>query len=472
MDTGHDRGGRRGGRGPSASRGGFSRPWNPRGRGSSSSPWHVRGRSSSSSMEITPASTAPGKKDGGVGESVVVPQDPFAMGKHENPIPKDPFRSSGAFNTGIDPFGTPATKDSASAEAIFQKQAGYRNPSNPFGASALKSLPIAPVDPFSPPDRDEGQIPATLVPKEEAISKPKEASSDFQKYRGPDVLITYIPEAFNDENTLKRHFETCVPGKLKHISLRRNRRSAIATFATQKDAMLAMKTGRLIGEARVPLRMSYYVPPDIQRIRRELGEQEEKVRISTTEPEQAPAEAEAAAMQEIDEVDDIVAEGASKSDEAATVEEYPQDLRGDPDMRVDPDVKEKRKNRFLVTGLRKREEELKAEQKPSSAPKVELDEASSIVGTCMDMCPAEERKNREAQRDLSVFEILGGYVIHGPRDHPKVDHSKAVKKYARSAAASEAVKPEMVRSAYFSLPYSDSDMLLFSFLARSGLLLF
>lgn len=73
-----------------------------------------------------------------------------------------------------------------------------------------------------------------------------------------------------------------------------------------------------------------------------------------------------------------------------------------------------------------------------------LADATALVGTCLDMCPEKERYDREEQRDLSVFEILAGTENPRRGEKPKVDHNKAVKKYARSAAFAEAATPEMV----------------------------
>ncbi|KAI3910516.1 hypothetical protein MKW98_027798 [Papaver atlanticum] len=55
----------------------------------------------------------------------------------------------------------------------------------------------------------------------------------------------------------------------------------------------------------------------------------------------------------------------------------------------------------------------------------EEEEDSSIVGTCLDMCPAEERAQRERLRDLAVIERLNG-------NPAKTSPSLAVKKFCRT----------------------------------------
>ena len=66
----------------------------------------------------------------------------------------------------------------------------------------------------------------------------------------------------------------------------------------------------------------------------------------------------------------------------------------------------------------------------------------ALVGTCDDMCPERERYDREFQRRLSRFEILddnvdGTYAI---------DHKKALKEYARSAADQREPLPYELRT--------------------------
>lgn len=67
--------------------------------------------------------------------------------------------------------------------------------------------------------------------------------------------------------------------------------------------------------------------------------------------------------------------------------------------------------------------------------KIDLSQAKSIVGICRTMCPENEMKLRGMQEEFSRFEATDG----------RFDRSKAVKKYRRSAALSEAPKPEDIR---------------------------
>lgn len=71
-----------------------------------------------------------------------------------------------------------------------------------------------------------------------------------------------------------------------------------------------------------------------------------------------------------------------------------------------------------------------------------------LVGLCQEMCPEYERYEREIHLDVSPFEVMPGTERSaGFGDHPKIDHSRAVKKYHRPAAGNEAPLPEDVRPA-------------------------
>jgi hypothetical protein len=73
-----------------------------------------------------------------------------------------------------------------------------------------------------------------------------------------------------------------------------------------------------------------------------------------------------------------------------------------------------------------------------------LDEAITMVGTCMDMCPRFERYRRERENNLFNWEIVRVVSSVSPPENltfdiPKipgtkrVDHKRAVKMYERAA---------------------------------------
>ena len=74
---------------------------------------------------------------------------------------------------------------------------------------------------------------------------------------------------------------------------------------------------------------------------------------------------------------------------------------------------------------------------PDPARPDHLQNATKLVGTCMDMCPEYERLEREVQKELDRFEMAPGTTTADPR--------LAVKIYRRPAAGRELPLPEDVR---------------------------
>lgn len=115
----------------------------------------------------------------------------------------------------------------------------------------------------------------------------------------------------------------------------------------------------------------------------------------------------------------------------------------------DPTKKVERQERFTAAPQNNRYLELKA-QRPNlikkyllegkiddPSKKYNLEDARAFDGECMDMCPEFERHEREYQNGLMDFEKIPGTNM--------VDHSKAVKRYRRSAADDEIPLPCDVR---------------------------
>lgn len=63
------------------------------------------------------------------------------------------------------------------------------------------------------------------------------------------------------------------------------------------------------------------------------------------------------------------------------------------------------------------------------------------VGTCLDMCPAAERAQREEERRLHRFEVAPG----SRGDRPRADPQRAVKEYSRPAAGKIRPPPSQLR---------------------------
>ncbi|KAJ1066195.1 hypothetical protein K5549_018386, partial [Capra hircus] len=91
-------------------------------------------------------------------------------------------------------------------------------------------------------------------------------------------------------------------------------------------------------------------------------------------------------------------------------------------------------------GARGRRSPLDAER-PSVPPSPPMPGYELPVGTCLDMCPAAERTQREKERRLHRFEVAPG--CRG--DRPRADPQRAVKEYSRPAAGKIRPPPSQLR---------------------------
>eukprot|EP01104_Vermistella_antarctica_P012024 TRINITY_DN3412_c2_g4_i3.p1 TRINITY_DN3412_c2_g4~~TRINITY_DN3412_c2_g4_i3.p1 ORF type:complete len:1022 (+),score=184.48 TRINITY_DN3412_c2_g4_i3:2467-5532(+) len=105
-----------------------------------------------------------------------------------------------------------------------------------------------------------------------------------------------------------------------------------------------------------------------------------------------------------------------------------------------------RKDRFATAAQGQlRLDQLRQQKKATRERKgvqeaVDLSAAQEFRGTCQDMCPEKERLERELFQDLNYFEMVKG-TEPGKLpvgQHPKVDHNRAVKKFARPSVALDA----------------------------------
>ncbi|KAI8826513.1 SAC3/GANP/Nin1/mts3/eIF-3 p25 family-domain-containing protein [Chytriomyces cf. hyalinus JEL632] len=91
--------------------------------------------------------------------------------------------------------------------------------------------------------------------------------------------------------------------------------------------------------------------------------------------------------------------------------------------------------------------------------KVSLNDAVSLVGECLDMCPEFERHEREYQRGLHPLEKIPGTEL--------VDHQRAVKRYRRSASDGHTLLPCDVRPPHILI--KTLDYLFHTVIAEHGL---
>lgn len=91
------------------------------------------------------------------------------------------------------------------------------------------------------------------------------------------------------------------------------------------------------------------------------------------------------------------------------------------------------RNKFLaMKGAR--EDAIRESEVQDLKPRA-LKEAVTLKGTCMDMCPEFEREEREYQNNVDPLEM----ILPQPEgtSQRRIDHAKAVKAFARSAAGNQ-----------------------------------
>ena len=71
-----------------------------------------------------------------------------------------------------------------------------------------------------------------------------------------------------------------------------------------------------------------------------------------------------------------------------------------------------------------------------------IEDTQILIGTCEDMCPIDERVERESLGDLNPFEITPESL---GSSFPRVKHEWAVKKYVRAGFTGAARRPDLIR---------------------------
>ncbi|KAG0347586.1 hypothetical protein BG004_007420 [Podila humilis] len=92
---------------------------------------------------------------------------------------------------------------------------------------------------------------------------------------------------------------------------------------------------------------------------------------------------------------------------------------------------------FKEARVKEREQAIRSGAIPDPDKQMRLGDAITFVGTCRDMCPEFERHEREYQKKVESFKKIPGTN--------SINHSRAVKIYARLAAGKEQALPSDVR---------------------------
>uniref|UniRef100_A0A7S2ZHY5 RRM domain-containing protein n=2 Tax=Rhodosorus marinus TaxID=101924 RepID=A0A7S2ZHY5_9RHOD len=269
----------------------------------------------------------------------------------------------------------------------------------------------------------------------ERTNKPQAGSTPEGRATAPnrpvrEVFVYNLPPELRTQQAVREHFLNFLPAE-SILAIKIIKTHALVVFKTPEEATRAFRHGRLYGPNRVVLQMRFATQ---KKQEERQGAQE---RTSALEEEQKPLRVQPGRPKDEFKEPGPVArprlkQSANAEDEnLASLNSRSQRFRDDTAAQGQPREEPKR-----TTGTTRWDQ---------GQDKRKLSEAKALVGTCLDMCPEKERYDREIQRDLFSFEILAGTENPGPGEYPRVDHNKAVKKYARSAAFAEEATPEMVR---------------------------
>ncbi|GJQ10008.1 hypothetical protein GpartN1_g1799.t1 [Galdieria partita] len=326
-------------------------------------------------------------------------------------------------------------------------QNDYQNPKNilNFPLETRKTLEekpqfiVQPKDPFSSRNDVRQATPF--------MSKPLEYPVE-QRRKTAQLLLSRCSQEFCQEEVIRQYFETIVPGKVLQVQVKPERGSAIVSFSTEDDAESALLAGTPQGEYK--LRMRYFIPRDYRR-RHSSSNRDPYFSAETSGNEEEVDESSKMDTEDLPAFESAVPFLSGSLEQSRDWNPFGYSKESLTETRIATDdefvLKMKRESRFTQNTVSDDEGEVEHIVDTgwrTAGEKQQLSAAQNLSGTCLEMCPSEERSRRELQRDLSIFEI--DYTIPTVEgEPPKVDHSKAVKKYVRSAACQEAPKPSEIR---------------------------
>eukprot|EP00871_Galdieria_phlegrea_P004457 jgi/Galph1/5011/GphlegSOOS_G3601.1 len=334
----------------------------------------------------------------------------------------------------------------ATSERHFQSSPWSRTFSNQqsspinSGGDKGKSFVVRPKDPFAPNwSKAETQQPSWGPPK-----RPRPYVSHQNKTS--QLLLSRCSAEFCRRDVIRNYFQGIVPGRVVDVQVKPERGSAIVTFASEDDAEYALIAGK--PQEEVKLRIRYFFPreggrkdaPFSHAFSNSTFADDDDVDDNRMETEELPA-FESGLQGDFE-------DRTQNSKPQEEVAKWTDDVEPKNVTSEDYYKRMQRDARFSQSFISDDEADVEHNDESSWRPagdKLELSAAHNLVGTCLEMCPVEERYRREAQRDLSVFEIDYS-VVQPPGEPPKVDHSKALKKYVRSAACQEAPKASEIRT--------------------------
>jgi hypothetical protein len=306
-------------------------------------------------------------------------------------------------------------------------------------------------------------------------------STGHVRYRGSTLLLLQCPDPYCNEQQLREHFNQVTSNQVVRVQVRPQKRSALIQFQSQQAAAMALRQGAAVGGGTTKLRLRYYIPPTARSVLQRWqafyqqgnnqhlldgGVQEGTETTSNTVPSVGEPLVKPQLPATRGTVEDAEAYPSSAkalrfSDTARTsrtsLNRYPEvdtttfAMNAGPPtaVNVPGSVYPPAANAWSEPGdhLQQPDQEaftavagplLSTEAMAATDNRPSM--GTGLVGTCLMMCPLEEQQQRQAQRDVHIFEMradAGGTL--------QPDARLMVKKFARPAAGAEAIRPEQVR---------------------------
>ncbi|XP_078620785.1 germinal-center associated nuclear protein-like isoform X2 [Branchiostoma floridae x Branchiostoma japonicum] len=274
------------------------------------------------------------------------------------------------------------------------------------------------------------------------LARPRLSSSDSQsgtrRFLTKEEVSTRttlrcsdVPKMCNDKEFLRRHFSKF--GKVVRVTPNRDKNTAMISFADHKSALEAKKKGRLLQKNTRPITIFWG-----------SGKTSPKGKAAADTGTAASRAEPVAGTSGLGAGSRKSAQGAAAKPEAgrssssASSERRERDTEKKPAMGITSMGKLRGmagKNAYEKFQILEQRDRI---IRQGSKKQTDLATAKAFVGTCQDMCPEKERYEREFQNRLSLFETL-------PDDDNRIDHTKAVKEYARSSADKEEPLPHELR---------------------------
>ncbi|XP_033121613.1 germinal-center associated nuclear protein-like isoform X2 [Anneissia japonica] len=263
--------------------------------------------------------------------------------------------------------------------------------------------------------------------KKEILKKSQKADSRSQMTRqvskSPDdnrsrISVRGIPDHLNNKDTLRRHFSQY--GEVRGVYPIIKKQGATIVYRHHDAAVKAKTNGRWLERGSKPLSIFLIKGTRRATVSDEDGKEVQKVKKLGIKDQAVKREVSPRPLATPEKTRDKPQTVVLASETSMVVKQATYSANERYQVLVEND-------KLLRQALGNKKQE-------------NLSSASTVRGSCPDMCPEKERYMREVQRRVHIFEM-----IPGTDKNPQIDHAIAVKEYSRSSADQEAPLPHELR---------------------------